>query len=287
LGATLIKLAEKCIVDNDLRVSGIWIYPVKSLGGIALTSSRVFPKGLEFDRRYMLVDAEGNAMTQRKFPKMALFKTSISTDISIAFENDLLHIPLAPSSFSRYVNANVWDDVVHAAEPDHSYSEWFSRRLEVECKLLYFPEASLRPVDPDYQINNEQVSLADAYPLLMIGEQSLAELNSRLTSAVPMDRFRPNIIFSGGAPFIEDTWNRFNIGDNQFAAVKPCARCIMPTIDQQTAIKSAEPIRTLATYRTRNNKVLFGQNVLVISADHVNVGDRITALSYHPEPMAR
>jgi uncharacterized protein YcbX len=102
-----------------------------------------------------------------------------------------------------------------------------------------------------------------------------------------MDRFRPNIIFSGGTPFIEDTWNRFTIGNNQFAAVKPCARCMIPTIDQQTAIKSAEPIRTLATYRTLNNKVLFGQNVLVISADLVNVGDRITTISYQPEPIAQ
>jgi uncharacterized protein len=235
----------------------------------------------------MLVDAEGNAMTQRKFPKMALFKTSLSSDIRISFENDFINIPLVPSSFSSYANAKVWDDVVYTAEPDHSYSEWFSRRLEVECKLLYFPEANLRPVDPDYQINDEQVSLADAYPLLMIGVQTLAELNSRLTSPVPMDRFRPNIIFSGGTPFIEDTWDRFKIGSNQFAAVKPCARCIMPTIDQQTAIKSAEPLRTLATFRTLNNKVLFGQNVLVISADHVNVGDRVTALSYQPEPIAQ
>jgi uncharacterized protein len=275
------------VIDTELTVSGIWIYPIKSLGGIQLTSSRVFSKGLEFDRRYMLVDAEGNAMTQRQFPQMALFRTSLSGDIVVTLENDSLHIPVSPLSFSSYVDANIWDDVVHAAEPDATYSEWFSRRLDVECKLLYFPETNPRPVDAHYRIKDEHVSLADAYPVLIIGDQSLTELNSRLTTPVPMNRFRPNITFSGGTPFMEDKWNHFRIGDNEFAAVKPCARCMIPTIDQLTAIKSAEPIKTLATYRARNNKVLFGQNVLVVSADRVNVGDRITVISYHPEIIAQ
>jgi uncharacterized protein len=124
------------------------------------------------------------------------------------------------------------------------------------------PDTTSRAVDRRYAPEGQMVSFADAYPFLVIGEASLADLNSRLEIPVPMNRFRPNLVFSGGTPFCEDGWRDFNIGDQPFRAVKPCARCIMTTIDQQTTTKNAEPLRTLASYRKQDNKVLFGQNVI-------------------------
>jgi uncharacterized protein len=261
-----------------LRLSEIWIYPIKSLGGISVSSATVRPKGLQFDRRMMLADEDGKALTQREFPRMALFKTSFSENaIEVKFGNDSISVPLSPVSVENEISAEVWGQQIKAVEIQKSFSEWFSKRLELQCRLLYFPEENPRPVDASYRINDEDVSLADAYPILIIGQESLNDLNHRLGQPVPMNRFRPNLVFSGGDAFSEDEWDRFSIGKSEFAAVKPCARCVLTTVDQETAVRGAEPLKSLAKYRTRNNKVYFGQNVLVILAEGmIRVGDTLT-----------
>ena len=131
-------------------------------------------------------------------------------------------------------------------------------------------------VDPRYEVNHEQVSLADAYPFLIIGQSSLDDLNSRLTESLPMNRFRPNFVFTGGEPFEEDTWRNFSIGSTRFVGVKMCARCPLPTVNQDTAERGAEPLKTLSTYRKRDNKVYFGQNLVALDHNSVSVGDTIT-----------
>ena len=146
---------------------------------------------------------------------------------------------------SNPTTVNIWDDTVSAFDVDGSYSQWFSELLESPCRLVYFPEENSRPVDPRYKVNHEQVSLADAYPFLIIGQSSLDDLNSRLTEPIPMNRFRPNFVFTGGEPFEEDTWRNFSIGSTRFVGVKMCARCQLPTVNQDTAEKGAEPIKTL------------------------------------------
>ena len=266
---------------SPLRLAEIWIYPIKSLGGIRVKAARVFEKGLEFDRRWMLVDGDREFMTQRIYPKMALFKLQLKSHwpwgskFTITHGQDSIRLSPNRSVVTKPIKAKIWDDEVDVHEVDPKYSSWFSNRLELNCKLVCFPENNPRPVDPDYQINREHVSLADAYPLLVIGEQSLADLNARLDKPVPMNRFRPNMVFSGGLAYDEDRWKRFRVGKNKFAGVKPCARCVLTTVNQETGEKGTEPLSTLSQYRKQGNKVLFGQNAIAIDHNEIHEGDEI------------
>jgi uncharacterized protein len=259
-----------------LHLSEIWIYPVKSLGGIRLRSSKVMEKGLAFDRRWMLIDEANTFMTQRVHPMMALFKLEIQgAAFKITFKNDSLSLPFSHSILPTEINAKVWDDEVMTFEVSKVHSGWFSEKLGMKCKLVSFPEKNSRPVDVRYKINDENVSLADGYPLLIIGQSSLDDLNSRLDRPVPMNRFRPNLVFTGGQPYEEDAWKYFTIGKSKFAGVKPCSRCVLTTVDQQTGEKGKEPLATLAKYRQRENKIYFGQNVLTIDHYEIHEGDEI------------
>lgn len=259
----------------DLKLSEIWIYPIKSLQGISLSSSRILKKGLEFDRRYMLVDETGTAMTQRVHPQMALFKVTLDADkLRISYRDATREIPLKYHD-GPMVTVQIWDDTVTAIEADAAYSGWFSEQLGKPCKLVFFPEENPRPVNPKYAVNNENVSLADAYPFLLIGQSSLDDLNRKLSEPVPMNRFRPNFVITGGKPFEEDQWREVTIGNNRFVGVKGCDRCVMTTVDQTTAQKGAEPLKTLSTYRKFDNKIYFGQNLVALDHDTVRVGDAI------------
>lgn len=241
-------------------------------------------KGLQFDRRWMLVDEAGTFMTQRVLPKMALFKLSINDDrISIRYQ------PVGASVFESIVldttrpadggniGATIWNDAVDTIEVDPKISKWFSEKLEMTCRLVVFPEPNARLVEKEYRLDHEHVSLADAYPFLIIGQSSLDDLNNRLEQQVGINRFRPNFVFTGGSPYEEDQWKDFAIGDIKFIGVKPCARCVLTTVDQETATKGTEPLATLSKYRRKENKVLFGQNVLPIgdTGGYVYEGDRI------------
>ena len=259
-----------------LKLTEIWIYPIKSLGGISLSSAQVTGKGLLHDRRRMLVDETNTAMTQRDYPKMALLKSSISNGrLNIQYGKNALSIDLAENNNTNPFHVNIWRDKVDAYEVSERHSQWFSDILETRCKLVFFPEENPRPVDPRYKVNDEHVSLADAYPFLIIGESSLNDLNARLAEPVPMNRFRPNFVFEGGTPYEEDSWKKFAIGKTRFAGVKPSDRCVLTTVNQSTGEKGTEPLKTLATYRKRENKIYFGQNLVALENGFVNVGDAI------------
>jgi len=258
-----------------LRLSEMWIYPIKSLGGIQLNQAKVWEKGLEHDRRWMLVDEDGVFMTQRTRPQMALFKLKMEKgEFKITIKDDSIQLPFHTSG--DFSLARIWDDTVSVIEVSTELSQWFSDHLTLKCRLVAFPEDKNRPVDEKYRLNNENVSLADGYPFLIIGQESLNFLNSKLDEPLPMNRFRPNFVFTGGEPNEEDTWKDFTIGGNRFVGVKPCIRCALPTVNQDTAERGDEPLRTLATYRKQNNKINFGQNLLAVDHQEVNVGDVIT-----------
>ena len=269
---------------RQLTLSEIWIYPVKSLGGIRMHSAKVLEKGLQYDRRWMLVDENSICMTQRDFAAMALFKLSINgDDITITFrkdvhslENSSITINTNSPALGKVTRATIWDDQVDVIEVDYRISDWFSTHLGASCKLVSFPETNPRPVDPRYKVNEEHVSLADAFPFLIIGQSSLDLLNHKLNDPIPMNRFRPNFVFTGGEPHEEDSWRNFSIGKNKFVGVKPCARCAVPTINQDTAAKGFEPSLTLSGYRKKDNKIYFGQNAVALDFDYVTVGDIIT-----------
>lgn len=264
---------------NNLILSEINIYPVKSLGGISLTSSIVEPRGLKYDRRWLLVDKNGIFMTQRDYPQMALIGLSIN-DNSIVAEHKtekhkpLLSIPVQNESDER-IEVVIWDDKCTALLVGKDYDDWFSEALKHKCRLVFMPDTERRVVEKKYITDEQIVSFADAYPFLLIGQASLDDLNKRLDMPLPMNRFRTNFVFSGGAPFEEDTWKNFTIGELKFRAVKPCARCVITTTDQETAVRSEEPLRTLSTFRRFGNKVLFGMNLIADSYGRIQIGDRI------------
>jgi len=263
-----------------LILSEINIYPVKSLGGISLQSSEVEERGLKYDRRWVLVDETNTFFTQRDFPEMALIKVAIEKDgLRLQHKTKTVEPLLIPFEFKHQKTEKVviWDDTVIAEFYNNNIDEWFSEILGIKCHLVKMPESTRRVVDQKYS-ENKIVSFADGYPFLIIGQSSLDDLNSRLDTPLPMNRFRTNFVFTGGKAFEEDHWKKFKIGEVKFEAVKPCARCVITTTNQETAERLHEPLLTLSKYRKVGNGVMFGMNVVCHSAGRVNLGDQIELL---------
>lgn len=244
-------------------LSAVYVYPVKSCRGIAVTSASLDDWGLQYDRNWMVVTADGTFLTQRNVPQLALVETAIEPESLRLNAPNLpaLTLPLAPHA-GPVLEVVVWRDRCRAIDQGDAAAEWFSTVVGQPCRLVRIGEQYDRPVEPDYITQPAQVSFADAYPLLLISEASLADLNNRLPDALPMNRFRPNLVVSGCDPYAEDSWQRIRIGQIQFEVAKPCQRCIIPTTDQTTAIRGKEPLQTLATYRRFKGGVIFGQNLV-------------------------
>lgn len=243
-----------------MHLTDIIIYPVKSLGGIHLKESLVQREGLQYDRRWMLLDENGGFLTQRTVPKMALVQPEIS-DGHMSFystENKSNKIKILIQELDGpSMPVKIWKDQVAARPVSKMADEWFSDTLGVKCELVKIEDNAMR-----YDITGaagKYVSFADSQPFLIIGEQSLFDLNTRLENPVPMNRFRPNFVFSGGEAYVEDAWSEFIIGGIKFKNVKPCARCVLTTVDQNLGAKiNNEPLYTLSNYRKYGNEVNFG-----------------------------
>jgi uncharacterized protein len=256
-----------------LKLSQINIYPVKSLDGYSVQESVVEKKGLKYDRRWMIIDLEGKFMTQRTNGKMALLKSTIE-DGSLVItekENSSNKISIPINTYTSYKSkVIIWDDMVEAADTSDFANQWLSNFLNTKCKLVYMPDDSDRLVEEKYNRGKDVVSFADGYPFLIIGEESMKDLNKKIIenpstiedTNYSIRRFRANFIFSGGHPYQEDEFSDFKIGYVDFIGVKPCARCVLITRDPDTGMKAKEPLATLSTYRQVGHKVLFGQNVL-------------------------
>ena len=261
-----------------LSISHLYVYPIKSLGGIELNSASLTDRGIEHDRRWMLVDEEYRFMTQRVYPQMALLRTAIHANEITVYEKgnevDKISLNLYPTG-NGMMKVQVWDDVCDAMQMSDEINQWFSQKLNCACKLVYMPDATKRKVNAEYALHDDITGFSDAFPVLMIGQASLDDLNSRLDKPVPMNRFRPNIVFTGGTAFEEDTMKHFQISGIDFYAVKPCARCVVTTTDQETGIAAKEPLKTLSSYRTGNSIVYFGQNILYKNEGIIKVGDEL------------
>lgn len=256
-----------------MHLSALYLYPIKSLGGIAVQEAVVDDRGFRHDRRFMLVEPDrdggpGQFMTQRTNHHMALIDVAINGDtVRVWHRNrpdDVLVLPLDPIPDTLApVAVSIWDSQnVPAVAVSDRADRWFSNALRKPCRLVYMPETTRRPVDPQYARQRDAVSFADGYPYLLVGQASLDDLNQRLPESVGMLRFRPSLVVSGSAPYDEDAWSQFRIGGLTFYGVKPCARCVLTTIDPATGERGSEPLRTLAQYRQWKHKILFGQNVL-------------------------
>ncbi len=267
-----------------LQVSELFIYPIKSLAGISVKSAEVTSRGFKYDRRWMLVDSQNRFLTQREHFQMALIKVEVQDNgLLVSHEaNGAIKIPFAYDADSKH-DVAIWDDTCMGVYVSDKLDKWFSITLGIPCRLVYMPDDSEREVDQRYAQPGMITSFADAYPFLLIGQASLDDLNNRLPEALPMDRFRPNIVFTGGDAFAEDVMNHIKIAGINFYGAKLCARCIMTTIDQQTGTKAKEPLKTLAKYRFKNNKILFGQNLVHDGDGVITVGDELTPLTTHNE----
>lgn len=261
-----------------IRLNELTIYPVKSMAGIAVDSIPVDAFGLQNDRRWLLVDKAGRFLSQRDIPRMALVKTSLSPEglrFEMAGDKHNVELPLAANE--RQVE--VWGDTVSALDAGDVTAVWLSGKLETDCRLVYMPDHCRRLVDPLYAQNKETVGFADGFPLLLISQSSLDDLNRRLSKPVLMNRFRPNLVVTGCEPFAEDHWRRILIGDLELQLVKPCARCVMPSIDQHSAQKDSEILRVLASYRRgKDRKTYFGQNLLYQKLGQLTVGQTVEIL---------
>jgi uncharacterized protein len=268
-----------------LNLTQINIFPVKSLDGYSPTSAVVEKRGLQHDRRWLITDTEGMFLTQRTNPKMAMLRATIEDDCLVIKEKDKpsndFKIPI--NTEGPLSSVSVWDDTMKAAFVSKEVNGFLSDFLEKEVRLLKMPDTTERRVEENYNRGQDIVSFADGYPFLIIGEASMHDLNTRLSDPLSIRRFRTNFVFSGGAPFEEDGFKAFKIGDVDFMGMKHCARCVLITRDPDTGVKGKEPLLTLQTYRQKGTKTLFGQNLIwdFEKWEHpfspkINLGDIIT-----------
>lgn len=264
-----------------ITITELHIYPVKSLAGIRLNTSKLSSFGLMHDRRWMIVDENGLFLTQRKKPQMATIKTSLNTtgQLTLSHKNNTLEIPTTQDN--KLIEVTVWNDSLMATHVCPKVDLWISAILEQKCHLVHMPEQSKRQIDTKFAQSNQFVSFADAFPLLAISQASLDDLNQRLDSNVNINRFRPNIVVDGCPAFAEDNWLNFSINSLEYSTAKPCSRCIMPSINQETGQQDQKQmLAVLNRYRQFDKKIKFGQNILYknsanIKNQKISVGDEI------------
>jgi uncharacterized protein YcbX len=258
------------------QLADIVIYPVKSLAGIHVSHWPVEKTGLKYDRKWMLVDAAGQFLSQRKLPRMTLVNTALTDHelvLSATGMADLV-IPLETLT-DEIITSTVWHDQCQAQCVSAEADFWFSRFLNQPCRLVYQPDDSIRCVDPSYAQPEDQTSFSDGFPFLIISENSLVALNRAMTEHIDMIRFRPNLVIAGCPEYAEDEWRQIRIGHIDFRLPKPCSRCSVPTINPNTGTVGKEPLATLNRLRKWQNKVYFGQNALHDQCSLLAVGDAV------------
>jgi uncharacterized protein len=275
-----------------MHLESIHLYPVKSCRGTTLDGASLDARGLRHDRRWMLVDDEGTFLSQRTLPRMALIEPRLAgSGLQVTAPGmPPLDVPDAASASTREVE--VWGDRCAAVDAGPEAAEWFSTFMDVSCSLVRQTEDADRPVDPDYSGEREeaQVSFADGFPFLLATTASVSDLNARIEAetgrwgGMEIERFRPNLVVGGAEPWEEDGWARLRIGAVEFAVVKPCARCVVITVDPATGEKGKDPLRTLATFRKRDGKVFFGQNLVHLGTGALRVGDPVEVLERRRAP---
>jgi uncharacterized protein YcbX len=259
-----------------ITLSQLFYYPVKSCAGVAARVAEVGATGLEFDRRWMVVDGAGGFLSQRQHPELARVTVTIEGDhLSLRTAGlPALEVPLDGRSGPERT-VTVWRDQCPAVDEGDSPARWFSSFLNCESRLVRLAGDDSRPMSSSFTRPGDSVSFADAFPFLLLSEGSLSDLNRRLETSVPIDRFRPNIVVDGCDPYAEDGWQQVRIGNVPFRVAKPCARCVITTTDQTSGERGPEPLRTLAQYRQKDGNILFGQNLVHEGRGTLRVGDTV------------
>ncbi len=265
-----------------ISISKIFVYPIKSLGGFSVNTAQLTSRGLQYDRRWLLIDENNVGLTQREFAKMAILQTVLlENGIEVFNKHNTALKSFVPFNFtaSETITVKIWDGFCLAQVVSEELNNWFSTQLNTNCKLVYMPDNSLRKVDANFAVSEDNItSFSDGYPILLASQQSLDVLNNKLETPLDFDRFRPNIVVDGLNAYEEDEITEFEINSQKFYGVKPCSRCVVTTINQQTTEKGKEPLKTLATYRSINNKIKFGQNVIGPKSGSIKIGDSVHVL---------
>jgi uncharacterized protein YcbX len=272
----------------SLQLTDIWRYPVKSRRGERLPEARVEPWGLAGDRRWMVVDEAGNPVTAREHPRMVLIEPRVSAGYITLASPDLADLTIPVPSGDELVPVAVWGAGLDASPAGDKAAAWLTEIIGQPVRLVYLDDPTRRPTNPDYSLPGDRVSLADGYPLLLTTEESLGALNDWIAEGpragegpVPMRRFRPNVVMSGAPAWAEDDWRRLRIGPATFRNAKGCDRCVMTTVDPDTAAKGHEPLFALAKHRRWDNKVWFGINLIPDDPDAgavIRPGDQVEVL---------
>lgn len=254
----------------------IYIYPVKSLAGIRLENWDVVETGLKYDRQWMLIDENGQFLSQRRLPKMALIQTRLTASELILSTPNFsdLHL-LLESNDGAVIQSTIWEDCCDALHVSNDADEWFSEVLQMPCNLVFLPTQTKRGVDLKYANAVDRVAFSDGFPFLIVSENSLNSLNLELKKPIEMTRFRPNLVIAGCEGYTEDFWREIQIGHISFRLPKPCSRCSIPTINPNTAEVGKEPLTTLNRLRKVGSKIFFGQNALHNSCGELKVGDAV------------
>ena len=273
------------------HVSTIHIYPIKSTKGITLTCSLVNELGLGFDRRFIVCDPTGNFITARTMPQLCLVQTEIIENGVTLSAPHMKNLTLLYKNFSHlYRKVSVWGDEVNGQICSETANNWFSEYLQSPCELVFFGQQSYRERKPNTH-SARKLAFTDGYPLLLISQASLNQLNTRLVDDqqdnVSMSQFRPNVVIDNCQPFAEDTWQHIRIGEVEFKVSKPCERCIFTTVNPKTGVKhpQQQPLSTLKSFRkTPQGEVLFGQNLIALNSGIINQGDELTVISHQNPP---
>ena len=274
------------------QVHSLHIYPIKSTAGISVPQANVEELGFAFDRRFVISDALGQFITARTEPTLCLVQTSLTDKGIVLTAANMPTLTLVYKKFSnQYQSVTVWGDDIAGQLCSKEADAWFSDYLQRPCQLLFFGSKSHRERKPNTD-KARKVAFADGYPLLLISQASLDDLNNRLESkqqqAMSMAQFRPNIVVDSTLPFAEDGWQHIRIGEVEFKVSKPCERCIFTTVNPKNAEKHPEqqPLRMLKSFRqTESGEVLFGQNLIALNSGKIKEGDKLTVLSKQKSPI--
>ncbi len=281
---------------SAISLAALYCYPLKSARGISLSSAVVEARGLRDDRRWMLVGASGRFITQRRQPRMALIETAF--DSAAPGGELLLSVPgcagiAVPRGGGEAQRVEVWGDWVDAEGCGAAADAWLADFLGIDCRIVYLPEHSRRAVHPDAAVHRDDiVGFADYAPLLLLGAASLEDLNGQMSTALPMDRFRPNLVVEGCPAYAEDGWARICIGNGVLHLVEHAERCALTTVDQASGARAGrEPLATLSRLRNLNGAMLFGQYAVPArvgsagaSRCELRVGDAVEVLERQPPP---
>ena len=265
----------------DYFLSRIRIYPIKACAGTDIQEAHIDRRGLRYDRRWMLVNEQGRDLHQFDYPRLASIVVSLADDSLCVQAPGMapLHVPMQPEQSTPLV-AQWHQGSAETLPVSRLADEWFQEFLHVRCQLVFLPENAQHPVEPGYEIDHDLAAFT-SFHYHLLGEGSLEDLNQRLETPVPLERFRPNLVIAGVPAFAEDSWRTIQINQQLFHVVKPCDRCAITTVDPVRGVMTGkEPLATLARYRTFDKKVLFGQYLLSREPGMLHVGDAVQVLSY-------